>query len=147
MSGAATKTRGRRSDYPAARELTTRWMDNDVYGHVNNVIYYSFFDTVVNQHLIESGALDIHAGAVIGLVVETHCAYAAPIQFPDRVTAGLRVARVGASSVRYEIGLFRNDDDEACAEGWFVHVYVDRENRRPTALPADLRAVVEALAV
>jgi len=136
-----------RADYKAFKEITTRWMDNDVYGHVNNVVYYSFFDTAVNQLLIEEGALDIAQSPVIGLVVETQCRYAAPITFPDTVHAGVRVATLGTSSVRYEIGLFRNDEDEAAAEGHFVHVYVDRETNRPTPIPDKARAFMETLLV
>lgn len=113
-------------------------MDNDVYGHVNNVVYYSFFDTVVNQYLIEQGALDIETSTVVGLVVETQCSYFSPISFPDTVHAGLVVARLGTSSVRYEIGLFRGDSPETAARGHFVHVYVDRESRRPVPLPPRL---------
>jgi acyl-CoA thioester hydrolase len=124
-------------------QISTRWMDNDVYGHVNNVQYYSFFDTVVNRYLIEAGALDIHAGAVIGLVIETHCNYFAPLAFPQPVEAGLRVAHVGTSSVRYEVGLFAPGEPLAAAVGHFVHVYVDRATRRPVPLPP---ALVQALA-
>jgi acyl-CoA thioester hydrolase len=120
-------------------------MDNDVYGHVNNVVSYSFFDTAVNGFLVEAGLLDIQGGAVIGLVVETACRYRAPLAFPDIVWAGLRVARVGNSSVRYELGLFRNEDDEAAAEGHFVHVYVDRATRRPVGLPPPLREALVPL--
>lgn len=134
-----------RANYVRFVEVTTRWMDNDIYGHVNNVIYYAFFDTAVNQLLIGEGVLDPEAGAVIGLVVETQCRYASSLAFPDRVTVGVRVARIGNSSVRYEIGLFRNDDDLASGEGYFVHVYVDRASRRPTSLPEDLRLVLEGL--
>lgn len=126
--------------------IPTRWMDNDVYGHVNNVVYYSYFDTVVNRYLIDAGALDIATAEVIGLVVETRCQYFAPITFPDTVHAGLRVAHVGNSSVRYEIGLFRNNDGRAAAAGHFVHVYVDRRSNRPVALPDTLRAAVQWLA-
>lgn len=122
-------------------------MDNDVYGHVNNVTYYSYFDTVVNGYLIEQGALDIAASPVIGLVVETQCNYFRPIAFPDPVTAALRVRHLGMSSVRYEVGIFRSDDELACAQGHFVHVYVDRASGRPMNLPHKLREVVEALAV
>ena len=136
-----------RKDYARFVAITTRWMDNDVYGHLNNVVYYSFFDTAVNQLLIEAGVLDFAAGEVIGLVVETQCRYAQPIAFPDKVTAGVRVARLGNSSVRYEVGLFRGDDDAASADGHFVHVYVDRESRRPVSLPADLRKVLEGLQI
>jgi acyl-CoA thioester hydrolase len=136
---------GGRAEYRAFRLITTRWIDNDVYGHVNNVVYYSYFDTAVNQHLIEAGVLDIRRSEVIGLVVETQCRYAKPIAFPDEVAAGIRVARLGKSSVRYEIGLFRNDDELASAEGHFVHVYVDRTTNRPVPLPDPLRVALLAL--
>jgi acyl-CoA thioester hydrolase len=122
--------------------IDTRWMDNDAYGHVNNVVYYSFFDTAVNRWLIERGLLDVAASPAIGLVVETQCRYFAPITFPDRVTAGLRVARLGRSSVRYEIGLFRNDDVGTAAVGHFVHVYVDRATRTPVAIPDAIRSAL-----
>ncbi len=136
-----------RADFRVWRTLTTRWMDNDVYGHVNNVVYYSWFDTAVNAHLIESGALDIHAGEVIGLVVETQCHYFAPLAFPQPIEAGIRVARLGRSSVRYEIGLFAEGASHAAAQGHFVHVYVDRAGRRPVAaLPTPLQSVLEKLA-
>jgi len=136
-----------RDAYRHFRAITTRWMDNDVYGHVNNVVYYSWFDTVVNQYLVERGVLDFRAGQVVGLVVETRCAYFSSISFPDRVTAALRVARLGNSSVQYEVGLFRNDDREASAQGHFVHVYVDRGTNRPVPLPAALRAALEPLVI
>jgi len=125
--------------------ITTRWMDNDVYGHVNNVVYYSFFDTAVNQFLIEHGALDIQAGATIGLVVHSSCDYFQPLSFPGRVDAGLRVAVVGSSSIQYEVGLFGEGDEVAAACGRFVHVYVDRQTRRPQPLPENLRAAVARL--
>ena len=126
--------------------IPTRWMDNDVYGHVNNVVYYSYFDTVVNQYLIEQGALDIQGSEVVGLVVETGCQYFAPIAFPDAVTAGLRVTKLGNSSVRYEIAIFRNEERTASAQGHFIHVYVDRVTRRPVEeLPAPLKAALEPL--
>lgn len=134
-----------RSAYPVFRPITTRWMDNDVYGHVNNVVYYSWFDTVVNAHLIERGALDIHGGTTIGLVVETQCNYFAPLSFPQQVEAGLRVARLGGSSVRYEVGLFAAGEPLTAAKGHFVHVYVDRASRRPVPLPAALRAVLQEM--
>ncbi len=134
-----------RNAYRHFQSIPTRWMDNDVYGHVNNVVYYSYFDTVVNQYLIEQRALNIETSKVIGLVVETQCQYFASITFPDVVHAGLRVAKLGKSSVRYEIGLFRNDERAASAQGYFIHVYVDRATRRATALPADLRAVLERI--
>ena len=136
-----------RTAYPHFLSIATRWMDNDVYGHVNNVVYYSYFDTVVNEYLIRSGVLDIEHGTTIGLVVETQCNYFAPIVFPDRIDAGLRVVKLGTSSVRYEVGLFREDDAEPAAQGHFVHVYVDRETRRPVALPDSLRAALEPLLV
>jgi acyl-CoA thioester hydrolase len=131
-----------RASYRAFRTLGTRWMDNDVYGHVNNVVYYSFFDTAVNAWLIEAGALDPERSTVIGLVVETGCHYFAPLSFPQAVEAGLRVARVGRSSVRYEVGLFAAGAPQCAAAGHFVHVYVDRVTRRPAALP---EALVRAL--
>ena len=120
-------------------------MDNDVYGHVNNVVYYSWFDTAVNSHLIHQGALDIHEGSTIGLVVETQCNYFAPLAFPQAIEAGIRVARLGGSSVRYEVGLFAQGEALTAARGHFVHVYVDRVTRRPVALPDRLRQVLEAL--
>ena len=135
-----------RSAYRVFRTLATRWADNDVYGHMNNVVHYALFDTAVNGWLIDSGVLDWQAGSCIGLVVETGCRYFGEMAFPDRVTAGLRVARLGTSSVRYEIGLFRNDETVAAAEGFFVHVYVDRQSRRPCPLTPALRAVLEAIA-
>ena len=133
-----------RARYAAFRPITTRWMDNDVYGHVNNVVYYSFFDTAVNGLLMEAGALDIHRGEVIGLVVETQCNYFAPIAFPQAVTAGVRVAQLGRSSVRYEIGLYAGDAADSAAAGHFIHVYVDRATRRPVPLPAPLKAVLQS---
>ncbi len=133
-----------RSAYAAFSAITTRWADNDVYGHVNNVVYYSFFDTAVNGLLIAAGALDIHAGAVIGLVVETQCNYFAPIAFPQAVSVGVRVARLGRSSVRYEIGLFADDAPTCAAAGHFVHVYVDRATRLPVPLPAPLKSVLQS---
>lgn len=134
-----------RSDYRAWRKIPTRWADNDVYGHVNNVVYYGWFDTAVNAELVARGLLDVERGALIGLVVETRCRYFAPVAFPQVVEAGLRVARLGTSSVRYEVGIFAEGSDLAAAEGHFIHVYVDRETRRPVALPEDWRAVLEAL--
>jgi acyl-CoA thioester hydrolase len=134
-----------RSAYKVFRTISTRWMDNDAYGHVNNVVYYSWFDTVVNAHLIEQGALDIHHGETIGLVIETQCNYFAPIEFPQTVEAGLRVAHMGRSSVRYEVGLFVQGEPLTAAKGHFIHVYVERESRRPAHLPAKLKSVLEAL--
>lgn len=127
--------------------VPTRWMDNDVYGHVNNVVYYSYFDTIVNAYLIGQDVLDIAAGPVIGLVVETGCRYFKPLSFPEVVTAGLAVSSLGRSSVRYEVALFAGDDATAAAQGHFVHVYVDRASRRPVVLPDPLRAALTPLVV
>lgn len=134
-----------RGNYKAFRVIGTRWMDNDAYGHVNNVVYYSWFDTAVNAHLIEQGALDIQHGETIGLVVETQCNYFASVEFPQAVEAGLRVASMGKSSVRYEIGLFARGEPMTAAKGHFIHVYVDRQTRRPVPLPSKLKSVLEAL--
>lgn len=134
-----------RNDYVYFHPISTRWMDNDVYGHVNNVIYYSWFDTVVNQFLIANGLLDVEHGQVIGLVVETQCSYLASISFPERVTAGLRVAKLGNSSVRYEVGIFRENEQLASAQGHFVHVYVDKTSRRPTAIPPTMRKLLQTI--
>lgn len=134
-----------RSAYRVFRPITTRWMDNDVYGHVNNVVYYSWFDTAVNAHLIEQGVLDIHHGETIGLVVETQCNYFAPLAFPQTIEAGIRVAHRGSSSVRYEVGLFAQGEPLTAARGHFVHVYVNKETRRPQALPEPFIQVLETL--
>ena len=134
-----------RSHFPQFQTITTRWADNDVYGHVNNVVHYSYFDTAVNRFLIEAGALDIHAGTVIGLVVNTQCHYFESLSFPQTVHAGLAVARLGGSSVTYELGLFADDAPLAAAVGRFVHVYVDRATRRPVPLPEALRGVLGPL--
>ena len=134
-----------RQAYKAFRSITTRWMDNDVYGHVNNVVYYSWFDTAVNATLIEHGVLDIHGGQTIGLVIETQCNYFAPLAFPQTIEAGIRVARLGTSSVRYEVGLFAEGSPLTAAKGHFVHVYVDKTTRRPVPLPAPLKAFLETL--
>lgn len=136
-----------RSGFRAFRTIGTRWSDNDIYGHVNNVVYYSWFDTAINGYLIERGALDIHAGETIGLVVETQCSYFSSLAFPQVVEAGLRVSRIGSSSVRYEIGLFAQGEAKSAAAGHFVHVYVDRQTRRPAALPHALREALDALRV
>ena len=136
-----------RAAYCAFHPIQTRWADNDVYGHVNNVTYYSYFDTAVNAHLIAQGALNIEKGDVIGLVVETGCHFFAPAAYPDALEVGFRVAKLGRSSVRYELGVFRQGEETACAQGHFIHVYVDRETRRPTDLPARFREVLEALLV
>lgn len=136
-----------RADYRHFLSIPTRWMDNDIYGHVNNVNYYSFFDTAVNRYLIDAGVLDIHDGRIVGFVVETQCQYFAPIAFPDTVHAGIRVAQLGSRSVRYEVGLFRNQDEAPAAAGHFVHVYVDRASGRPVAIPDDTRAVLDRLLI
>lgn len=136
-----------RSSYRHFLPLQTRWADNDVYGHVNNVAYYGYFDTIVNEYLISSGALDIHNGAVIGLVVETGCKYFSPLEFPQKLEGALRVAKIGNSSVRYEIAIFKAGEDKPAAEGHFVHVYVDRATRKPVNLPAALRAALNKIAI
>ncbi|MEN3294037.1 MAG: acyl-CoA thioester hydrolase [Burkholderiales bacterium] len=136
-----------RSDFKHFHAITTRWMDNDVYAHVNNVVYYSWFDTVVNHFLLTNGVLDIEHSPVIGLVVETQCNYFASVAFPDRVTAGLRVTKLGNSSVRYEVGIFREDEESTAAQGHFVHVYVDRDTRKPAALPDKMRALLQSIEV
>lgn len=133
--------------YKHTQRITTRWMDNDAYGHVNNVVYHSYFDTVVNTYLIERGVLDLANGPVIGYVVENGCQYFAPLTYPETVTAALRVTRIGRSSVRYEIGIFSEGSTEPAAQGHFVHVYVDRATRRPVELPGALRAALEPLVV
>jgi len=133
-----------RSAYRAFRTIATRWMDNDAYGHVNNVVYYSWFDTAVNAYLIERGVLDIHRSDTIGLVVETSCNYFSSLAFPEPVHVGIRVAKLGSSSVRYEVGVF-GSSEWAAAKGHFVHVYVDAQTRRPVPLPAQLKSVLESL--
>lgn len=134
-----------RADFADFYPLQTRWNDNDIYGHMNNVVHYALFDTAVNGWLIERGLLDPSASPAFGLVVETGCRYFGEMKFPDRVTAGLRVAHLGKSSARMELGLFRNDDDIASAEGFFVHVYVDRAHHRPVAIPDATRAALTGL--
>lgn len=134
-----------RTAYKVFRTIGTRWMDNDAYGHVNNVVYYSWFDTAVNAFLIEQGVLDIQHGETIGLVIETQCNYFSPLSFPQVVEAGIRVARLGSSSVRYEVGLFAEGEPLTAAKGHFVHVYVDKQTRRPTPLPLNLKSVLETL--
>ena len=135
----------RRSDYLHFQDITTRWADNDAYGHVNNVVYYSWFDTVVNAFLINNGVLDIEDSPVIGLVIETQCNYFAPVAFPDVISAGLRVTKLGNSSVRYEVGIFREGEDTASAQGHFIHVYVDRLTRKPAAIPDAMRSLLHTL--
>lgn len=135
----------RRENYPHFLAIPTRWMDNDVYGHVNNVVYYSYFDTVINRYLVEAGGLDIHAAPVIGIAVESRCRFHRSLAFPDRIDAGLRVGRLGNTSARYEVGLFRAGEAAPAATGHFVHVFVDRESRRPAPIPAPLRAALQRL--
>jgi acyl-CoA thioester hydrolase len=144
---ADTTTPETRAAYPHILAIQTRWMDNDIYGHVNNVTYYSYFDTVVNSYLIDAGGLDIHDGSVVGFAVETTCRFFKPVAFPDRLAAGLRVGKLGNSSVRYEIAIFRDGEDMAAAAGHFVHVFVDRATDRPTPVPAAIRAALEKLVV
>jgi acyl-CoA thioester hydrolase len=136
-----------RADFPHLLEIPTRWADNDVYGHVNNVEYYAFFDTAINRWLIDEGGLDIHRGAAIGVCAESHCTYHGALTYPETVAVGLRVAHLGRSSVRYEIGLFGEGADAPAADGWFVHVFVDRESRRPTPIPKPIRAALARLVV
>ena len=134
-----------RHEFPYLHPIATRWDDNDVYGHVNNVRYFAFFDTAINAWLIREGGLDVEHGAVIGVCAESHCAYTAAIAFPDAVEVGLRTERIGSSSVRYELAVFRGGAEESAATGWFVHVFVDRATRRPVPIPAPLRAALERL--
>lgn len=134
-----------RRDYKHFQPITTRWHDNDIYGHVNNVVYYGFFDTAVNNYLIQQGGLDIQDGDIVGFVVSSACDYFASITYPDLIEVGLRVARLGNSSVQYELAIFREGEQEACAAGRFVHVFVERASNRPTAIPGRLRAALEAL--
>ena len=135
----------RRRDYRHFLAIPTRWMDNDSYGHVNNVVYYAYFDTVVNEHLIRAAGLDIRNSSAIGLVVETFCRFHRPLSFPAVVDAGLRVARLGSTSVKYDIGLFAGGEDDATATGHFVHVWVDRASRRPAPVPDAVRAALAPL--
>lgn len=149
MSRPPAETRG---SYPHFLQIPTRWMDNDIYGHVNNVVYYSYFDTVINSYLIERGGLNIHEGNVIGVCAESTCRYRASFAFPDIIDAGLRVSRLGGRSVTYEIGLFSQSadaaaEDEAAAEGHFVHVFVERSTMKPVPIPDSLRNALQALAV
>lgn len=136
-----------RGDYRHFQPITTRWHDNDIYGHVNNVVYYSYFDSAVNAYLIERGGLDIHEGGVVGFVVSSSCDYFASIAFPDRIEVGLRVGTLGNSSVQYELAIFKQGEEEACAAGRFVHVFVDRESNRPVPIPETLRGALAELVV
>ncbi|EDM83991.1 MULTISPECIES: thioesterase family protein [unclassified Limnobacter] len=134
------------ANYPLHQTVQTRWHDNDIYGHVNNVVYYSYFDSVVNRYLIEEGGLDIHNGEVVGFVVESQCKYLKPLAYPEPVTAGLRVGKLGNSSVRYELGLF-NAAGELCAEGYFIHVFVNKASNTPTPIPEGIRSKLTLLVV
>ena len=136
-----------RDDYKYFLKIPTRWMDNDIYGHVNNVVYYSYVDTVSNAFLIEEGGLDIHNDPVIGIAVESHCNFYRSLEFPESVDAGLRVGHLGRSSVRYEIGLFSENSETICAAAHFVHVFVDRDDRRPRPMPDSIRVALEAIHV
>jgi acyl-CoA thioester hydrolase len=136
---------GDRSRYRHFCPIATRWMDNDVYGHVNNVVYYSYFDTAINRFLIDDGGLDIAAGPVIGLCVESHCTYARPVAFPDALEAGIATLHLGRSSVKYGVGIFRAGEAGAVAQGWFVHVFVDRATRTSTPIPDGIRAALARL--
>jgi acyl-CoA thioester hydrolase len=135
----------RRDTCPFFSAIATRWMDNDIYGHVNNVVYYSYFDTVIGHYLVREAGLDPLGDPVIGMAVENGCRFHRSLAYPDTVHAGLRVGRLGTSSVRYEIGIFRNDEPDACADGHFVHVFVDRATQRPAPLPAKIRTALERL--
>ena len=137
----------RRADYPHGLKIQTRWKDNDVYGHVNNVEYYSFFDTTINAWLVEEGGLDVERGETIGVCAESHCRYSGPISFPETVEVRLRVGNLGSSSARYELAVFREEATDPVAEGWFVHVFVDRATRRPASIPERLRGALERLVV
>lgn len=134
-----------RSSFPVFYTINTRWMDNDIYGHVNNVTYYSYFDSTINRYLIEEGGLDIHNGSVVGFVVSSHCQFRKPVAYPEILEAGLRVVQTGNSSVTYEVGIFRKSDDEASAVGQVVHVFVDRRNNASTPIPGDLRSALERI--
>ena len=134
-----------RAEYPHFTSLPTRWMDNDIYGHVNNALYYAFFDTAINEYLIARGGLDISAGAVVAFAAESQCQYLRPLAFPGAVEIGLRVGKLGNSSVRYELAIFKQGEDSAAAAGYFVHVFVDRETQRPVPIPTEIRAALARL--
>jgi len=144
---ADTNTHEHRTNYKHFLSIPTRWRDNDIYQHVNNVLYYEFFDTVINEYLIRFGGLDIINGETVGYAVETHCQFLRPLQFPDVIDAGLRIARLGNSSVRYEVGIFKQGDDEPAAVGYFVHVFVERATNRPKYIEGQLRSAMQALLI
>ncbi len=143
----ADKPQITRDEYPRFTTLQLRWMDNDVYGHVNNALYYGFFDTAINQYLIAEGGLDIANSAVIAFTVESQCQYLRPISFPGAIDVGLRVGKLGNSSVRYELAIFKQDEMAAAAAGYFVHVFVERATQRPTPMPSAIRVALEQLLV
>ena len=134
-----------RTEYPHFLALATRWMDNDIYGHVNNALYYAFFDTTINEYLIAEGGLDITASAVVAFAAESQCQYLRPLAFPGVIDVGLRVGKLGNSSVRYELAIFKQGETYAAASGYFVHVFVDRETQRPVPMPATIRMALERL--
>ncbi|HYJ85866.1 MAG TPA: thioesterase family protein [Pyrinomonadaceae bacterium] len=134
-----------RADYPHFATLSTRWMDNDVYGHINNALYYAFFDTAINQYLIAEGGLDITSGEVIAFAAESQCQYLQALAFPDVIEVGLRVGKLGNSSVRYELAIFKQGETDVAAAGYFVHVFVDRQTRRPVPMPERIRAALERI--
>lgn len=136
-----------RADFAKFFPIQTRWNDNDPYGHVNNVVYFEFFDTAINTNLIQCGLLDVNKSPAVALVVDNRCTYFASVSFPDLVHVGIRVKRIGGSSVTYEVGIFKNDDDVAAALGTFVHVYVDRASGKSIAVPPDVRTALSALVV
>ncbi|KAB2846453.1 MAG: acyl-CoA thioesterase [Hyphomicrobiaceae bacterium] len=139
------KSAGLRGEYRHFLPIPTRWIDNDVYGHVNNVVYYAYFDTIINRYLIDEGKLDFHNDAIIGIAVETSCRFFRSFAYPELVEAGMRVGHLGRSSVRYEVGLFGQGEKEARAEGHFVHVFVERESQRPVAVPEQIRQALAKL--
>lgn len=143
MSQNMSKAVPKITDYYSLRPIQTRWMDNDIYGHVNNVVYYSYFDSIVNQYLIEDGDLDIQNGEQIGFIVGSQCHYHSSIAFPDKLTGALRVQRIGSSSVEYGVAIFREDEQQACAHGSMTHVFVDRESNKPTPITGTLREALE----
>ncbi|MFZ4808003.1 MAG: acyl-CoA thioesterase [Hyphomicrobiaceae bacterium] len=145
MTGNKRAARPLRTAYPHFAPVETRWSDNDVYGHVNNVVYYAYFDSVVNRYLIAAGGLDIHTASVIGVVVESGCRFHASFAYPDAIEAGLAIGHLGNSSVRYDLGLFAPGEETARVEGWFIHVFVDRQTRRPAPMPAGIRRAFEQL--
>lgn len=139
------KTAETRADYAHFRAIQTRWNDNDMYGHVNNVVYYSYFDTAVNMFLVEAGGFDPQDAEVIGITPETHCTFNASVAYPDRLEAGMRVGKLGNSSVRYEVAIFKEGEDSAVAEGYFVHVFVDRETQQPVPIPLGIRTALQSI--